>query len=87
MARAAAGKHKTTKFVFVLVGLLGLFLIVDLLWASSSSASSNWVVPDSTNIVVPQPVRYHNSTLNTPIKVADSPFFTATHSNSSLFQL
>lgn len=77
MARAAAGKHKTTKFVFVLVGLLGLFLIVDLLWASSSSPSSNWIVPDSTNIIVPQPVQPNNSAPNTPIKVAGPPFFSA----------
>lgn len=64
MARAAAaGKHKTTKFVFVLVGLLGLFFVVDLLWASSSSPSSNWIASDSINIIVPQPV---NSTIKVP---------------------
>ncbi|KAG6428764.1 hypothetical protein SASPL_106801 [Salvia splendens] len=65
MAKAAPGKHRTTKFVFILLGLLALFLIVDLLWASSSSPSPNWTVPDSTNIIVPRPV-HHN--ISTPLK-------------------
>ena len=72
MAKAAPGKHRTTKFVFVLLGLLALFLIVDLLWASSSSPSSNWTVPDSTNIIVPRPV-HHN--ISTPLKVYLNPQF------------
>lgn len=71
MGRTAAGKHRTTKFVLVLVGLLGLFLMADLLWASSSSSSSNWALQDSNNFIVPQPVHSNNSTLNTPNKVGE----------------
>ncbi|KAK4394984.1 Kelch repeat-containing protein [Sesamum angolense] len=57
MGRTAVGKHKTTKFVFALVGLLGLFLISDLLWASSSSSSSTWVLQKSNNIILPNPLK------------------------------
>ncbi|KAL8466519.1 hypothetical protein ACS0TY_035556 [Phlomoides rotata] len=68
MGRAAAGKHKTTKFALVLVGLLGLFFIADLLWASSSSSPSNWNVQDPINFIVPQPVHSYNTTLTIPNK-------------------
>lgn len=78
MGRPAAGKHKTTKLALVLVGLLGLFFIADLLWASSSSSPSNWNVQDPINFILPQPVHSYNNTLNFPNKVrqfTQSPFF------------
>jgi len=41
MPRPAAGKQrKSARILFVCVGLLGVALIADLLWASSTSSSS-----------------------------------------------
>lgn len=71
MGRSAAGKLKTTKFVFLLVGLLGLFLIIDLLWASSSSSPSNWALRNSDNIVVQRPVHANSTTPDTSHKVSE----------------
>ncbi|CAA2966971.1 kelch repeat-containing At3g27220 [Olea europaea subsp. europaea] len=69
MARA---KHKTTKFVFILVAILGAFFIVDLLWASSSSASqsvaSNWAFQNSHAFIVPNVVSPNNNTISSLIK-------------------
>ncbi|KAH7866992.1 hypothetical protein Vadar_027580 [Vaccinium darrowii] len=58
MARTSVGKHKSTKFVLVCVGLLGFALIADLFWASSSSSaymylSSNWPLQQSHNFLPP----------------------------------
>ncbi|KAA8540167.1 hypothetical protein F0562_024270 [Nyssa sinensis] len=60
MGRTATGKHKSTKFVLICVGLLGAGLIADLLWASSSSSSSayryiasNWPPKKSESFIVP----------------------------------
>ncbi|KAF8378132.1 hypothetical protein HHK36_029469 [Tetracentron sinense] len=61
MARTT-GKHSSTKFVFLLscAGLLGVALIADFLWASSSSSSSayssfasNWALEKSGSVIVP----------------------------------
>ncbi|KAL2516124.1 Galactose oxidase/kelch repeat superfamily protein [Forsythia ovata] len=64
-------KHKTTKFVFILVALLGGFFIADLLWASSSSASQsvafNWALQNSHAYIIPNVVS-NNNTVSAPIK-------------------
>lgn len=44
-----ATSSSTTKLVFLCVALLGTFLLVDLLWASSSSF--NWPLPPSSNLL------------------------------------
>ncbi|XAR49791.1 hypothetical protein NMG60_11003930 [Bertholletia excelsa] len=64
MGRAAVAKHKSTKLVFACVGLLGAVLIADLLWASSSSYTSSYLLlsknlQKSGDITVPH---FRNST-------------------------
>lgn len=53
-AVAATGKHKTTKFVFLCLALLGAALIADLLWASSSSSGYQSIITSTgTTIILP----------------------------------
>ncbi|KAG9141048.1 hypothetical protein Leryth_012625 [Lithospermum erythrorhizon] len=48
------GKHKSTKFALYCVGLFGLALLVDLLWASSNSSPSIYQsIVSQENVVFP----------------------------------
>lgn len=74
---AATGKHKTTKFVFLCLALLGAALIADLLWASSSSSGYQSIITSTaTTITLPS---FRNTTVTTPVldKVCPliSPFY------------
>ncbi|KAL6496874.1 hypothetical protein OROGR_028803 [Orobanche gracilis] len=59
-------KPKTIRFVLVTVGLLGFFLIADLLGASSSS---DWCLRNSDNFVRPHTVHANMSSLDIPNKL------------------
>lgn len=68
MKKLAAAKHRTTtKCALLLVGLLGAFLLADLLWASSSSSTSaNLPLRDSPTFLLPHLVQTNRTS---PIKV------------------
>lgn len=69
MKKLAAAKHRTTtKCALLLVGLLGAFLLANLLWASSSSSTSaNLPVRDSPTFLLPHLVQTNRTS---PFKVA-----------------
>lgn len=69
MKKLAAAKHRTTtKCALLLIGLLGAFLLADLLWASSSSStSSNLPLRDSPTFLLPHLIQ---TNLTSPIKEA-----------------
>lgn len=69
MKKLAAAKHRTTtKCALLLIGLLGAFLLADLLWASSSSSTSaNLPLRDSPTFLLPHLVQTNRTS---PFKVA-----------------
>lgn len=79
-----ATSSSTTKLVFLCVALLGTFLLVDLLWASSSSSSSssfNWPLPASNVLFFP------NQTVTNSNKKGDARILSATFADLPAPQL
>ncbi|RZC74626.1 hypothetical protein C5167_050106 [Papaver somniferum] len=73
-------KHSSTSKLIILLAcaaLLGIALIVDFLWASSTSYLSNWVIDNKSppNIIIPNsPKSYKNSTHKDPKRFLSATF-------------